>query len=370
MQNQLRLLIVEDSENDALLLLRELRKSSWSVVSEHVFTAPDMRRCLQKRAWDVIVCDYVMPDFSCLQALKILNEAGFDIPFILVSGRISDDQAVAAMKAGVHDFVMKENLKRLIPAIEREIAEAQSRKERRKAEEERTIAEKELRALATRLVRSQEDERRSIARELHDQTGQNLTVIKLLIDQALKSAPENIVPLLKEAAGGINEVLKQVQDMSLNLRPSMLDDLGLMHALMWMFSRLQKQSGLVVNFTQNIVDEHFLPETNITAFRIVQEALTNVIRYSGATEAAVTVWVQSNLLSIIIEDKGRGFTLSALSQGTSTGLSAMRERAKMLEGTFKVDSAPGMGTRITVQIPVQHDTQVDNANSSGVPSVN
>jgi signal transduction histidine kinase len=137
-----------------------------------------------------------------------------------------------------------------------------------------------------------------------------------------------------------------------------------------MFSRLQKQSGLVVNFTQNIVDEHFLPETNITAFRIVQEALTNVIRYSGATEAAVTVWVQSNLLSIIIEDKGRGFTLSALSQGTSTGLSAMRERAKMLEGTFKVDSAPGMGTRITVQIPVQHDTQVDNANSSGVPSVN
>ncbi|MGP8079710.1 MAG: response regulator [Dehalococcoidales bacterium] len=369
MENQLRLLIVEDSENDALLLLRELRKSSWSVVSERVFTARDMRDCLRKQVWDVIVCDYVMPDFSCLQALKVINEAGLDIPFILVSGRITDDQAVAAMKAGAHDFVMKGNLNRLIPAIEREIVEAQSRKERRKAEEERSLAEKELRALANRLVRSQEEERRAIARELHDQTGQNLTVIKLLIDQALKSAPENITPLLKEAAGGITEVLKQVQDISLNLRPSMLDDLGLTHALMWMFKRLQKQSGLIVNFTQNIVDEQFLPETNITAFRIVQEALTNVIRYSGAGEAAVTVWVQSNLMSIIIEDKGHGFALDALSQGNSTGLSAMRERAKMLGGTFKVDSAPGMGTRITVEIPVQQDTQVKNTNSSGVPSV-
>jgi signal transduction histidine kinase len=299
MENELRLLIVEDSENDALLLLRELRKSSWVVRSERVFTAQDMRSCLRKQVWDVIICDYVMPDFSCLQALKILHDEGLDIPFILVSGRITDAQAVAAMKAGVHDFVMKGNLTRLNPAIEREIAEAQSRKERRKAEEERRLAEKELRALATRLVRSQEDERRAIARELHDQTGQNLTVIKLLIDQALKSAPENITPLLKEAGGGIDEVLRQVRDMSLNLRPSMLDDLGLFHALIWMFSRLQKQSGLSVNFNQNIADELFLPETNITAFRIVQEALTNVIRYSGVSEATVTVWLPSLLPALL-----------------------------------------------------------------------
>ncbi len=360
MEKQLRLLIIEDSENDALLLLRELRKSNWSLVSERIYTAEDMRLCLQKQTWDVIVCDYVMPNFGCLQALKVLKETNLDIPFILVSGQITDDQAVAAMKAGANDFVMKGNLKRLIPAIEREIIEAESRKERKQAEEDRRLAEIELRALANKLVRSQEEERRAIARELHDQAGQNLTVIKLLVDKSLKSAPDNIAPLLKEAADGISEVLKQVQDMSLNLRPSMLDDLGLMHALVWMFNRLQKQSGLNINFAQNIVDEKFSPEINITVFRIVQEALTNVIRYSGALEADVDVFLQDNLLIATIQDKGRGFNIGALSEGTSTGLSAMRERAKMLNGTFRVESAPGTGTRITVAIPIFVETPVAN----------
>lgn len=107
MERQLRLLIIEDSENDALLLLRELRKSNWSITSERVCTAEDMRSCLKKQIWDVIVCDYVMPNFSCLQALKVLKEAGLDIPFILVSGQITDDQAVAAMKAGAIAYVLK-----------------------------------------------------------------------------------------------------------------------------------------------------------------------------------------------------------------------------------------------------------------------
>jgi signal transduction histidine kinase len=370
MERQLRLLIIEDSENDALLLLRELRKSNWSIVSERVCTAEDMRSCLKKQIWDVIVCDYVMPNFSCLQALKVLKEAGLDIPFILVSGQITDDQAVAAMKAGAHDFVMKGNLKRLIPAIEREIIEAESRKERRRAEEDRRLAEIELRALTNKLVRSQEEERRAIARELHDQTGQNLTVIKLLVDKAMKSSPGNLVPLLKEAADGIAEVLKQVQDMSLNLRPSMLDDLGLMYAMVWMFNRLQSKSGLKINFVQNIVDEKFSPEINITVFRIVQEALTNVIRYSGAVEADVDVFLQDKLLYITVQDKGHGFDINALSQGTSTGLSAMRERAKMLNGTFKVESAPGTGTLISVAIPIFVETPAENEKQPAVKSAN
>jgi signal transduction histidine kinase len=370
MDRPLRLLIIEDSENDALLLLRELRKSNWSIISERVCTAENMRLCLKKQNWDVIVCDYVMPNFSCLQALKVLKEAGLDIPFILVSGQITDDQAVAAMKAGAHDFVMKGNLKRLIPAIDREIIEAEGRKERKKAEEDRRLAEIELRALANKLVRSQEEERRAIARELHDQTGQNLTVIKLLIDKSLKSAPDSISPLLKEAATGIAEVLKQVRDISLNLRPSMLDDLGLIHALVWMFDRLQKQSGLVVNFTQNIVDEKFSAETNITVFRIVQEALTNVLRYSGSLAADVEVFLHEKRLFIMILDKGRGFEIGALSQGASTGISAMRERAKMLNGTFRVESAPGTGTRIIVELPVVSESLIANENKPRVPSAN
>ena len=103
-------------------------------------------------------------------------------------------------------------------------------------------------------------------------------------------------------------------------------------------------------------------------FRIVQEALTNVIRYSGAAEADVDVIVEDKLLFITIRDKGRGFNIGALSQGASTGLSAMRERAKMLTGTFRVESAPGTGTQIMVVIPIFVEPQIENENRPAVKS--
>jgi signal transduction histidine kinase len=136
MQRPLNALIVEDSEDDAVLLVRELRNAGFEVFGERVETAADMRTALAKRHWDVIISDYAMPHFSGLAALKLLRESGRDLPFILVSGVAGEEQGVEAMRLGAHDYLMKKNLPRLAPAVERELQEAEIRRQRRRMDEE------------------------------------------------------------------------------------------------------------------------------------------------------------------------------------------------------------------------------------------
>src|SRR5215207_5852644 len=132
----LRVLLVEDSEDDALLLLRELRRGGYEPLSERVDTAGDMEAALDERGWDLVIADHSMPEFSSSAALEQLRRKGFvDLPFIIVSGYIGEDAAVAAMKAGAHDYIMKDNLARLNSAIERELRDAKVRRERQQAEE-------------------------------------------------------------------------------------------------------------------------------------------------------------------------------------------------------------------------------------------
>ncbi|MGE5619514.1 MAG: ATP-binding protein [Sphingomonadaceae bacterium] len=136
MSTPLRILIVEDSEDDAELLLLELRRGGYEPSFERVETPEDMAAALRRQEWDIVVSDYVMPRFGGLAALAKLQASGIDIPFIIVSGKIGENVAVEAMKAGAHDYIMKENLTRLVPAIQRELAEAVIRRERKQMEEQ------------------------------------------------------------------------------------------------------------------------------------------------------------------------------------------------------------------------------------------
>ena len=135
MTTQLRVLLIEDSENDAELLLRELRRGGYAPEFERVEKPEELDDALARQSWDLIVSDYAMPHFNGLQALKLTQEKGLDIPFIIISGSIGEDVAVAAMKAGAHDYLMKGNTARMLPAIARELREARMRQERRQAEE-------------------------------------------------------------------------------------------------------------------------------------------------------------------------------------------------------------------------------------------
>ena len=135
----LRVLIVEDSADDALLLVQTLRRAGYQVSHERVDTPEEMRAALENGAWRLVLADYVMPRFSGLAALEMVRDKGLDLPFIIVSGRVGEDAAVEAMKAGAHDYIMKDHLKRLAPAVARELREAEARRnrnsERRRAEE-------------------------------------------------------------------------------------------------------------------------------------------------------------------------------------------------------------------------------------------
>ena len=130
----LRILLVEDSECDAELLLDELRRGGYAPVSERVETAAALTAALRRQPWDVITCDWVMPRFSGPAALTLLREHQIDIPIIVVSGQIGEEYAVTAMKAGAHDFISKSDLARLCPAIERELREAEARRTRKRAD--------------------------------------------------------------------------------------------------------------------------------------------------------------------------------------------------------------------------------------------
>ncbi len=141
---RLRVLTVEDSNDDVLLTMRELRRGGYEPVFERVDTQEAMKAALEAGKWDIVISDYVMPRFSGLKALRVLQESGHDLPFIIVSGKIGEDIAVGAMKAGAHDYIVKGNLARLVPAIERELRDAETRRQRRRADEELKRAYEDL----------------------------------------------------------------------------------------------------------------------------------------------------------------------------------------------------------------------------------
>ncbi|GAB4368925.1 MAG: response regulator [Elainellaceae cyanobacterium] len=154
MNPRLRVLIVEDSEDDMLLTLRELRQGGYSLDYVRVETAADMQAALDRQVWDVVIADYTLPTFSAPEALRLLQSQKRDLPFIIVSGTIGEEIAVTAMKAGAHDYLIKGNLTRLVPAVERELREAEERRKRHQAEHALRESEERFRQLAENIVES------------------------------------------------------------------------------------------------------------------------------------------------------------------------------------------------------------------------
>ncbi|HEY7220649.1 MAG TPA: PAS domain S-box protein, partial [Candidatus Binatia bacterium] len=224
--------------------------------------------------------------------------------------------------------------------------------ERKRAEQALAKTTEQLRTLPAHLQRSREEERSRIARELHDEIGQALTGIKLSLETIKSRRPDSDKAVVEQAIELTNELIGRVRDLSLDLRPAMLDDLGLLAALRWHFGRYTAQTRVKVAFKHTGIEERrFAPEIETAAYRIVQEALTNVARHAQVDKVAVEINAEQERLRIEIRDEGVGFDPGALSAAQTGGLSGMRERAIMLGGKFSLESTLGGGTVIEVTLP-------------------
>ena len=228
--------------------------------------------------------------------------------------------------------------------------------ERKRAREAITIQNLRIKEISRRLLEVQERERHLLASELHDDLGQSLTSLKLMLEITGKArTATGRHKRIAEAREMVSELMNKVRNLSLDLRPAMLDDFGLFVALRWLFDLFQSRTGISIKCNHDLDSkQRFAPHVETTAFRIIQEALTNIARYASVKEAEVILSTEK-ALSIEVSDKGTGFNVAEVAQNAvnSAGLSGMQERARLLGGSMNIISNPGEGTRVIAEIPLQ-----------------
>jgi signal transduction histidine kinase len=208
------------------------------------------------------------------------------------------------------------------------------------------------RRLSRRVLDIQEEERRFLSRELHDEIGQHLTGMKAMLDASIKRLADQDTEELRRVVQIVNDLMSQVRQLSINLRPQMLDELGLIKALEWQLTRVKEQSHTEILFSHNEF-ERLPPHIEIAVFRIVQEALTNVTRHAQNASAEVRLFVDDDRCRIQIQDSGPGFDANAkLNAMRTAGLSGMTERAALLGGELIIESEPGNGACLTADLPL------------------
>lgn len=352
----LRVLIIEDEDDDEELILRHLALGGYDIESYRVENRRALEEALENPTWDVIIADYRLPQFDAMAALSIVKEKKLDTPFLIVSGAIGEQLAVSAMKAGAHDYIMKDNLPRLIPAIEREIREAAMRSERRLAEQQLQESHERLRRLAAHLQRVLEDERKRISREIHDELGQRLTGfsfdLKFLEDSLREDRPE-LAQRVESLLGQLGELVLTVRRLATDLRPGVLDELGLIAALDWQVSEFEKRTQIVCELTKAIDDLQIEGEKATAVFRIFQEALTNIARHSEASKVWVKVSMSGDFLMLKVHDNGKGVTENQLRHSRSLGVLGMRERAQIFGGEITIKGIPDEGTTLVLRMPLK-----------------
>ncbi len=486
MPKTIAVLLVEDNEDDAVLIERYLKAGGFAPAVRRVDNKEAMTAAFADQRWDVIICDHNMPRFNAPAALDVLKQLQLDIPFIIVSGTIDMDVAVAAMKAGAQDFVEKSNLARLCPAVSRELKDARDRRKRREAErslrdreqtmrlvldqtpiilwstgsdlrytsflgriseragfqeadmlgqivtgpvftngvdthgtqdimtylervlrgesaecdfgfadmiwhahveplydetknvigtigisyditeatqqrEELEESERRLRYLSHRLLVAQEDERKRVAREIHDSVGQSLAAIKIrtqnVMNRIATNAPRTPATSLEAVLPVIQQTIIDVKRLQRDLHPAILDDFGIVAAIKSFAKNYRVTYPDIKVVTRLKVDEPDVPTALRPAlFRIMQESMNNVAKHSGCDSLSIYLGKRKHTLVLEVTDNGCGFDfhqtqIESIQRG-ALGFVSMRERVQLSNGTFDVRSAAGEGTTITAAWPI------------------
>lgn len=353
MKRPVRVLIVEDSDDDAFVMGQELRTAGWDVTSERVESDEDLRSALERSAWDIVLADHRLPCYRASLALAVLQELNFDVPFVIVSGAIGEDAVVTLMRQGARDYVSKANLERLPQVVERELGAAEERRAHRKTQDELRRSRASLRNLSSRLLSVREEERASLARDVHDDLGQSLVGLKyLLVRIHTESAgvSTGIDGRLTDAIARVDSLIDYGRRLSMRLRPWVLDELGLDAAVAWQLREFSSQTGVAATLTGAEVGQ-LASDRAIAAFRILQEALLNIGRHARATRVEVDLEATEECVVLRVADDGRGITEEEGASARSVGLIGMRERADAFGGRVEIGPGPTGGTSVVLTMP-------------------
>lgn len=358
-KKRLRLLLLEDVEADAELIELELKNAHISFSSQRVETKEEFIRAVQTFSPDAILADYHLPHFDALEALQVLKEMRHDIPFLLVTGSQTEEIAVECIKQGADDYILKERLARLPSALLSAIEKKQMAHEKEKAIQELKSSQKQLRALSAHLQSVREEERTRIAREIHDELGQSLTALKMdllwlqgKIHEAKQRGGETINETIRAMTNLIDATIQTVRRIATELRPGVLDDLGLIAAIEWQTQEFQHRTNILCRFISTVHDIELDRDRSTAVFRIFQETLTNIARHAQATHVSIRLEVDKTMLTLEIKDDGRGAEIEKIESSKSLGVLGMKERAALFGGSVTITSAPREGTTVIVKIPV------------------
>ena len=353
-----RVLHLEDSELDHELLLAHLSRGGLNaqtrrVDSEHAFLDALVE------PWDLVVSDYNLPGFSGLLALELLKASMRDIPFVLVSGEIGDETAVEAMRNGASDYLQKNNLSRLVPALLHAVDAAETRRARVKADRDLVASKQRLHELAQHLQTSVEHERAAIAREIHDDVGGSLTALKFdLAWIARHSSSPQIVSRVQSAIETVTHAVESSQRIMHNLRPAILEQ-GLVAALHWIALRFERRTGIECQIRLPKQLPELPAGVPLVAYRTAQEALTNISKHALATRVRIDLSLAGGVLSLEISDNGRGVSQEDLAKARSFGIRGLHERATTVGGWIDLSSG-AQGTTLILSVPLDvHDTNYE-----------
>jgi signal transduction histidine kinase len=354
----LRILLIEDSELDANLLTRRLSKAPWPSYVERVESSESMSAALARESWDLVICDYSLPQFNALQALAVVRESGLDLPFIILSGTVGEEAAAEAMRAGAHDVVLKDNAGRLIPTIERELAEANIRRD--------------LRASQAALARSEQlsaigQMAAGIAHDLINilnPLSLHLHAVEQVVKRERSELRESVSEMNTIVRFGL-EVVQRLRTFSrgeqVELTPVALDPL--VHDAV----QLARSRAAALQKAIRLHEQLGGPTISVRPDEIVAAVVNLVVNAIEAIPAGGNVWVSSEPHGsgavIEVRDDGPGipddiaervfdaFFTTKGNDGTGLGLAMVRATAERHGGRVEVESAPGSGTAFRVFLP-------------------
>lgn len=344
MTNQIKILHLEDEESDADLVKYELERQSLMTEILVVDNKQAYIDALHRFNPDVILSDHSLPSFNSEQAFKIFQEAGLSIPFILVTANISEEYAVSIIKAGAHDYILKDNLQLLPVAIVNSL----------KKIETDIIIEKEkeqqVKAKTGAVITAQEKERSHMGNELLENINQILAASNLYIDCAISDEVKRMEFMLKSKKY-ILIAIDEIKKLSKIIMPPTIGDIGMIDSLDNLLQTSSPDKKLNFETEWNSFDEESTSaEIKLSIYRIVQEQLNNILKHSQAKNAWFSLHQSGGYIDLVIKDNGIGFNPT---ENTShVGLQNISTRAEMHDGAMTLESAPGKGCILSVRFPV------------------